>query len=63
MKTKKEQIKHIEITPELIARLDSLPKLGLFKVIEKLRKHNNSALWDIPFPKWHYRHWNAFYNL
>ena len=62
-KMKKEEIKDIEITPELIARFEALPKLGLFKVIEKLRQHNNSALWDVVFTKWHYKHWNAFYNL
>tara|TARA_R110000772_G_scaffold233777_1_gene345336 strand:- start:162 stop:356 length:195 start_codon:yes stop_codon:yes gene_type:complete len=63
MKTKKEEIKDVEITPELIARFEALPKLGLFKVIDKLRQHNNSALWDVVFTKWHYKHWNAFYNL
>ena len=63
MKTKKEQIKDVEITPELIARFKTLPRLSIKQVSLKLANHQSSALWDVPFPKWHYKHWNAFYNL
>ena len=58
-----ERIEHIEMTPEVIEKFDKLKRLGLFEVIDKLRKNNNSALWNVRFNCWEYKHWDAFYKL
>jgi predicted transcriptional regulator len=58
-----ERLEPIEITKEIKDKLDKLPKVGLFEVIDKLRKNNNSALWNVRFNCWEYKHWDAFYKL
>ena len=40
---KKEEIKDVEITQELIARFEALPKLGLFKVI----LYDSNIMWSL----------------
>jgi tRNA A37 N6-isopentenylltransferase MiaA len=53
----------VKITPEIQSKYEEIKKIGLFKVIEKLRNHNSSTLWNVPFNKWHLRHWEDFYKL